>query len=251
VNSIQWLPVHIHLSNGHDRVRTSLLRTILGTPSNLGNLQPLPLEVVYEICSLLDIRSVFNFRHVNRRALQIVRATYGYEEVILHASLALCVLLRTNIASWFTISDLFKTRCTRDCHLCGSFGGFIFLPSFMRCCFSCIRQNNLPPVLPASVVKRHFKLSPRHLYSLVPTVATLPGTYSKEGIVEKKRLQIKPTDFVSRLFSRREGRMTGEPRQTKTPLLNYTVTTSLPYLDAEIDRRSTEWNMLQWLPLFL
>jgi hypothetical protein len=62
----------------------------------------------------------------------------------------------------------------------------------------------------------------------------LPGTYSKEGIVEKKRLQIKPTDFVSRLFSRREGKMTGEPRQTNTPLLNYKVTTSLPYLDAEI-----------------
>src|SRR3954451_23515502 len=56
----------------HDQVRSSLLRTIPATSSTLGNLQFLPLEIVYEICFLLDIRSLLNFRHVNRRAQQIV-----------------------------------------------------------------------------------------------------------------------------------------------------------------------------------
>ncbi|QQK42942.1 Cyclin-like F-box [Penicillium digitatum] len=69
----------------HEKVRSSLLRTISTTSSTLGNLQSLPLEIVYEICFLLDIRSLLNFRHANRRAQQIVRVTRGYEATITHA----------------------------------------------------------------------------------------------------------------------------------------------------------------------
>lgn len=60
------------------------------------------------MCSLLDVRSLINLRHTNRRAQQIVRETSVYEAVIAHALAALCVTLRTNIASWFTFSDLTK-----------------------------------------------------------------------------------------------------------------------------------------------
>ncbi|KAJ9486757.1 hypothetical protein VN97_g6576 [Penicillium thymicola] len=55
----------------HNQIRSSLLRTIRATSPTLGNLQSLPLEIIYEICYLLDIRSLLNFRHVNRRAQQI------------------------------------------------------------------------------------------------------------------------------------------------------------------------------------
>jgi hypothetical protein len=59
-----------------------------------------------------------------------------------------------------------------------------------------------------------------------------PMRYSKYGTAEKRRMQINPIDFVSRLFSRRGGKRTGVPWQTEDLLLNYMVTTSLPYLDA-------------------
>jgi len=125
------------------------------------------------MCSLLDVRSLFNFRHANCHAQQIVRETSGYEAVITHALAALCVTLRTNIASWFNFSDLTKALCTRACHICGSFSGFIFLPSFMRCC-SCIREDSLPSILSLSVLKNRVESSSGCQYSLVPTVKSLP-----------------------------------------------------------------------------
>lgn len=217
----------------HEKVRSSLLRTIPATSSKLGNLQSLPLEIVYEICLLLDIRSLLNFRHANRRAQQLVRVTRGYEAAITHALEALCVTLKTNIASWFTVSDLFKTLCTRDCHLCGSFGGFIFLPSFMRCCFSCIREDSLPSILPFPVRKKRVKSSPGCLNSLVPTVMSLPGTYSMDEIERKKRIQIIPAEYVSRYSLREIDERTRVTQSKETVLLRYMVTTSLPYLDIE------------------
>ncbi|KAF3028383.1 hypothetical protein E8E15_004270 [Penicillium rubens] len=112
----------------HSQVRSSLLRIIRATTSTLGNLQSLPLEIVYEICYLLDIRSLFNFRHVNRRAQQIVRGTRGYESAITHALETLCVITRTGIASWFTLPDLFEAPPTTSAlalSLLTSLGGII------------------------------------------------------------------------------------------------------------------------------
>jgi hypothetical protein len=209
----------------HSQVRSSLLRIIRATTSTLGNLQSLPLEIVYEICYLLDIQSLFNFRHVNRRAQQIVRGTRGYKSTITHALETLCVITRTGIASWFTLPDLFEVLCTKDCHLCGSFGGYIFLPMFIRCCFSCIREGSLPSVSP--IVKKRVKMS------LGPTVKSLPGTYSMDEIPRKRRMQIVPTGFVSRSSLREEDEMTRVTQPKGRALLRYMVTTSLPYLDIE------------------
>lgn len=214
-------------------MRSSLLRTILATSSTLGNLQVLPIEIVYDIRSLLDIQFLFNFCHVNRCALQIVRKIRGYEATITHALGAQYVILKTNIASLFTISGFFGTLCTKDCHLCRFFGGFIFLPSFIGCCFSCIRYDHLPYVLPLSAMKKRFKLSPSGLYSLVPTETTLPGTYSFDAIVRNKRTQIMPTELAGRLCSSKGDKSTGVTRPKGTRLLGHMVTTSLPYLDIE------------------
>ncbi|OOF92495.1 hypothetical protein ASPCADRAFT_55460 [Aspergillus carbonarius ITEM 5010] len=220
-------------SRDHDQVRSWLLRSINAIPSRLGNLQILPFEIIYEICFLLDIQSLLNLRHVNRRAHQIVRRTRGYEAVITHALEALFVILRTKVASWYTLSDLFKVLCIRDCQFCGSFGGFIFLLSFTRCCFSCIREDSLPSVIPLSVVKKRLKSSLGCLESLVPMLRSLPGTYSMDEIVRKKRTQIMPAEFISRLSLREANEGARVRQSTETALLRYMVTTALPYLDVE------------------
>ncbi|KAK9239575.1 hypothetical protein V1525DRAFT_28207 [Lipomyces kononenkoae] len=87
----------------------------------------------------MDIESVFNFCQINLRARQMVCAVRGYQTTINHALAAICATLRTKIAKWFTLHELFDVLCTRDCHLCGGFGGFIFLPLFMRCCLPCVQ----------------------------------------------------------------------------------------------------------------
>lgn len=212
-----------------DQVQSSLLQTISTTSSTVGDVELLPLDAILEICSLFDIQSLFNFRHVNRRALQLVATTRGYEMVIRHALEALGIILRTKVASWFTISDLLEALCTRDCGLCCSFGSFIFLPSFMRCCFACVRKNCLPPVGRVPALGKLSNPSQSYLRGLVPTVTTLPGRYV-EGIMRKQRYEIMPTEFVGTLSVREWHRV----RQLQGSLpLKYMVTTSLPYLDVE------------------
>ncbi|PYH90157.1 hypothetical protein BO71DRAFT_452957 [Aspergillus ellipticus CBS 707.79] len=214
----------------HDRV---LLGTIRDTSATLGNLQCLPLEIIHEIFLLLDIRALFNFRHINRRAQQIVTVACGYKAVVTHALETLCIILRTTIASWFTLSDLLKVLYTRDCHLCGSFGGFIFLPSFMRCCFFCIQEDSLPPVLPLSIVKKSAKSRPGHPNTLVPIVKSLPGIYSMDEIVRKRRVQIMSAEYFGRLPLHKADDRTRATQEKETELLRYMVTTSLPYLNTE------------------
>lgn len=211
------------------QIRHSLLQSYIDTSSTLGNLESLPLEILHEICLLLDIRSLFNFRHVNHRAQQIVRATRGFENIVTHATGALRVILKTTIASWFTLPDLFKTFCTRDCYLCSSFGGFIFLPSFTRCCFRCIRENRLPSTLSISAIKKRFKLNTGHIDSLVPIVRSLPGIYSMDEVARKNRIQLIPTDLI-RKFVVSEKEPAATPLKGTAPS-RYMVTTSLPYLD--------------------
>lgn len=215
----------------HDQIRSSLLQTIPATSSTLGDVELLPLEIILEICSLLDIQSLFNFRHVNRRALQIVTRTRGYEAVIAHAIGALCVILRTRIASWFTISDLFKALCTRDCAVCSSFGGFIFIPSFMRCCYACLTMNRLPSVARDFILKNLLKQSQSHLRSLVPTVTSLPGRYTSGWMVRHPRYEIMPIEFVGTLSPDRWWYIKMQSEESLP--LKYMVTTSLPYLDVE------------------
>lgn len=57
--------------------------------------------------------------------------------------------------------------------------------------------------------------------------------YTHHLTVRKKRIQINPTELLGRLFSRKGGNRTEVPRQSDISLLNYMVTTSLPYLDVE------------------
>lgn len=215
----------------NSQIRDLLLQTCVATSSTLGDLESLPLEILHEICLLLDLRSLFNFRHINHRAKQIVRATRGFEALVTHATGALCVILKTTIASWFTLPDLFETFCTRDCYLCRSFGGFIFLPLFTRCCFSCIRENRLPSTLSISAIKKRFKLSTGPIYSLVPTVRSLPGVYSLDEVAHKKRTQIIPTHLIRRFVLSEKRPATTQLRETA--LSCYMTTTSLPYLNLE------------------
>ena len=127
--------------NPHDneRIRTSILQPACAPATSLGCLDVLPLEMLHEICQLLDIKSLFRFRQVNLRAQDVVCAIRIYRIIITYALETLCASLRTHIASWFILRDLFDVLCARDCPLCGSFGGFIFFPTFTRCCFPCIK----------------------------------------------------------------------------------------------------------------
>ncbi|GKZ34216.1 hypothetical protein AbraIFM66950_004401 [Aspergillus brasiliensis] len=221
----------------HDPIRDVLTQTtnIIILDSSLGSLDVFPLEIVYEICLYLDIQSLFRFHRVNRRARQLASASRYYKAVVTHAVEAVYITLRTGIASWYTISDLYAVLCIKNCESCDAFGGFIFLPLFMRCCFTCIADEALPYVLPASNVRPYLKRRAGPISRLVPTVKSLPGFYSLEETQRKRRFELILENSISTIFPSAEVEKSPGKVSRDTELQPYMVTTALPYLDNESD----------------
>lgn len=218
----------------HERIRTSLAQPARVPATNLGRLGVLPLEMLHEICQLLDIRSLFKFRQVNLRAQEVVCAIYIYRMITTYALEALCASLRTHIASWFTIRDLFNVMCTRDCVLCGSFGGFIFLPTFMRCCFPCIKTARQLRLVPLAGVKKALNLSQARLLNSVPVLRTTPGIYSMDEIPRRRRIQILAEESIINAVQGlpdKETKIQLCRSNSEVSLLRYMATTALPYFD--------------------
>ncbi|KAK8084062.1 hypothetical protein PG996_002843 [Apiospora saccharicola] len=109
------------------------------TTASLGDLDRFPHEIVAMIVPHLDVLSYFHFRHLNRLARQLcTEFVKEYQVIVKHGLGALRGLLRGNLVHRCTIWDLYCVMTNRDCELCGAFGGFIYLPSALRCCYPCI-----------------------------------------------------------------------------------------------------------------
>lgn len=126
-----------------ETIGDSLRTAIINNPpaASLGDLYRLPHEIVAMIVPHLDVLSCFRFRQLNRLARQLCTELVKECQVIItHGLGALRGLLRGNLNHRFTILDLYCVLTTRDCVLCGAFGGLIYLPSALRCCYPCIMK---------------------------------------------------------------------------------------------------------------
>lgn len=90
----------------------------------LGTLEQLPLELLHMILTQLTIRSLTHFRHVNRRALQIVYSIPQYKAIAVYAPASLCGILSIGTGEWMPCQDLHDKLCTAECDSCGDFGGY-------------------------------------------------------------------------------------------------------------------------------
>ncbi|KAI2822907.1 hypothetical protein CBS63078_6805 [Aspergillus niger] len=224
----------------HEHARSSISQPLepLSTSTGLGQLQLLHLELIHEVCLYLDIESLFRFRKVSRCAQQYVSTSRFYRETTTHALDALCVLLRTKVANRFTLAELFAALCTRDCTLCSSsFGGFLFLPTLLRCCFSCLPKGRLPQLVPYTDAKWYIssksKTKSSGLASLLPVLRTIPGIYSMQEVSIKGRKQLVTMDDLIRIVgskpsSDEEAIWTAARSYSNLPFM---ATTALPYLD--------------------
>ncbi|KAL3456050.1 hypothetical protein BJX64DRAFT_297060 [Aspergillus heterothallicus] len=210
----------------HERVRSSLLKPPPTATEDLGTLQYLPLEILCEICSYLDIASLLAFRHANRRASQVVYTIRQYRVVVQNALNALCVLLRTELANQFSLADLATALYTKYCSICSSFGGFVFLPSLSRCCFSCIHSA---PELRVTTLSA--SLQWLHVITRQPTVMkALPGLYLQAGLERNLRNRLVSIQQVADACPMKG---TGKYWASITghSLHRYMASTALPYVD--------------------
>ncbi|SJL08233.1 uncharacterized protein ARMOST_11596 [Armillaria ostoyae] len=143
--------------------------------ATLGKLAPLPNELLDDIISkLCDIQTIVtSFSLVNRSARKTVDASLAFQRVSRYAPAALVAMLRTQVASFFTLGDLYDALCSNSCSLCGSLGLLLWLPGCQRCCMPCLRSPELCPINEYAATKL-FGLSTAVLADL-PTVCSESG----------------------------------------------------------------------------
>lgn len=157
--------------------------------SNTGTLRafPLPLEIMSSILSLLDLRSLTNFRAVSWGSRALVDGLPKYKSIIHHAPNALRALLSTKTARYFTALDLFKALSSQACVNCGrQFGPLLSMFTCHRYCLSCIKNGAELLCLPLSAAKRMFLLQPDVINKL-RTCWTLPGRYGEIQNAHRRR----------------------------------------------------------------
>ena len=141
------------------------------------------------MCLQLDVCSLFKFRQINLRAMQLVASLHEYQVTISHGLNPLCALLRTQLGLNVTLSDFYDVICTKNCALCSQFGGFVFLPTWVRCCFECLREASETRIETLASVKRRLRLTRQEL-SKVGSFRPLPGVYSLEECRHKLRARL-------------------------------------------------------------
>lgn len=227
----------------HAPVRQSLAQPFPAMPTSpIGGMERLPVELTTEICQYLDIQSCLRLRQVNRLAREVVSSLPGYQAVATHGMDTLHAALRTGVATRLNISDLYNVLCTMECAICGAFGGFIYLPTVTRCCFSCLRRcpESLSTVT-IFALSQISGVSSNRLARLLPALHTIPGNYTHTGQFFKARRHV-----VNRLAALDTLRslglgngVTAHREASKDCAFRFMSSTPLPYFDratGQVDR---------------
>lgn len=98
----------------------------------------MPPEILSHIILELDIVSTKWFSQANREARFVTTALPQYRQVVQHSPQAIKAMVRANLGDWFSYRELHRALIQEQCSLCGKFGGFLFLLTCTRCCYTCI-----------------------------------------------------------------------------------------------------------------
>ncbi|KAK0240692.1 hypothetical protein EDD85DRAFT_375834 [Armillaria nabsnona] len=140
-NIVGYKRVFTGIIQGSDHFTRKLVKNPVAT---LGRLAILPNELLDDILSKrCDIQTIItSFSLVNRGARKAVDASLPFQRVSRYAPGALTAMLRTEVASFFTLEDLYDALCSNpSCGLCGSLGTLIWLPGCQRCCMPCLLRT--------------------------------------------------------------------------------------------------------------
>lgn len=130
-------------------VKSSLASPFLRNPyTNLGHLSILPLEILSHILLLLPIPSLLTFRNTNQRARIITSSLPEYRLITNHALSTLQALLHTQVAQHLTLASLSHLLRQNNCHTCGNYGMYLYLPLLQRTCNRCYNMDDSFKILP-------------------------------------------------------------------------------------------------------
>ncbi|PYI11279.1 hypothetical protein BO78DRAFT_130800 [Aspergillus sclerotiicarbonarius CBS 121057] len=183
--SVIWYSAREHIDI-RSSIATPFQRTAI---VGLGNLDRLPLELLFDILYRLDMHSLFKFRQINLRSRQMVDSLKQYQRVVAHGLNLFCALLRTRLSIDVSLLDFYNALCTKTCSLCGEFGGFIFLPTWKRCCIKCLQEAPETQVRTLASVRKQLHMTKVEIKQL-RSFKSLPGIYSMNESAQKSRITI-------------------------------------------------------------
>ncbi|KAI0282798.1 hypothetical protein BGY98DRAFT_60892 [Russula aff. rugulosa BPL654] len=160
---LQCQPYNDHISDPHK--------------AYLGAHDTLPLELLCEILQQLDLCTLTDFRHVNRRAMWLVESFPQYKAIRKHAYNALRGIIYIEANRWITCEMLYEKLCTAECEECGDFGGYLYILTCKRVCFLCLSEDKRYLPLRYRHAIRKFGLN-RPILGTLPSMKSIPGTYS-------------------------------------------------------------------------
>jgi hypothetical protein len=165
---------------------------------DLGVLDGLPDELLLMALVVLDIRTLTDFRRVNKRAMEIVNSVSQYK-LVMNTCLALPrSLLSTGLGSQFSIHDLAVTLTGYKCATCGDFAGYTNILTCKRVCHLCFFYERQYYPLTASEAERRFGVR-RGFFASLPSLKILPGTYTCRGTPCKTRLTLYDLETARRM----------------------------------------------------
>ena len=139
---------------------------------SLGDLD-LPFEIVRMIISGLSFLDLRSFKATNSRAREMVIFNPEYRNIVTYAPETVAILDKTDLLASFSIDDIHDALTRSRCKICDRRGGFVFFPSFQRCCERCARYDDAFVPISLSTVTREFGIFggklPRHLPKMLVT----------------------------------------------------------------------------------
>jgi hypothetical protein len=147
----------------------------------LGSLDRLPLEVLHDIISDLDIATVHSFKGMNRMAYRVVNAHPQVQLLISESQPVLHGLFAVKLAHTVTVEALFDELSKNPvCVECGDFGGYLYLLTLERACLWCLGATDRFRVVRETVAPTKFGLSPDALRR-IPHIESFPADRFGDG----------------------------------------------------------------------
>ncbi|MCJ1425757.1 hypothetical protein MMC29_003657 [Sticta canariensis] len=183
------------------------LRRQIHQPSfgNLGKLPPELLCMVFQYLTCDDLETL----HGTSTGGHIAVLTFPqYHSLLKHFPTILAILKETRLSRSFTISQIYETFKSPLCTTCSQFGGYVFLPSFTRCCMNCAETRSRFLPISRDGARTEFGVKGKKTLDGLPQLNNIAGFYSS------LRGEIKYYTQRLALYSRELVKKLGDPHHT-------------------------------------
>lgn len=145
---------------------------------SFGNIDKLPPELLWMVFSHLTCGDLEALHSCSTGGRMAVLAFPLYHALLKYAPTILAILKETRLAQTFTIAQIYETFTSPLCTTCSHFGGYVFLPSFTRCCIHCAETELKFLPISRDGARIEFGVKGKKIFDRLPQLSNIEGYYS-------------------------------------------------------------------------